>query len=260
MTNIELLDLIRKEYYRIQPKECADFFKKRDRRIPCLPNLQKIFGKTYNGILILAGIPDDDLNFVRRNKEEYLNKLKEVIMKLGYVPSRNEFIDLGYTASILKEYFGSYANAVKELGFDESDYKTHKTSVRVTESKEELLQMYINFSNKIGKPASFEDLTNSDEIYNPGVFIIRFGSMKNLKKEAGFEMIEKNSEIYKKEDVKNRLILLYKKKGGRLTVEEINADDQLPAYTTVLIKFQTTKIGIVWEEIESELEVVNILT
>jgi len=250
LTNNELLDLIRKEYYRIQPEECSVFFKKRDRRIPCLPNLQKRFGKTYNGILIMAGIKDDDLNFVRRNKEEYLNKLKEVTLRLGYVPSINEFISLGYTASIIKKYFGSYANAVKELGYQEYKYKT---PVNVTENNQELLEMYINFSNKIGKPASGLDLSKSSAIYHSGVFVIRFGSMKNLKKEAGFKIIDKNQEIYKKEDIKNKLIQLYKKKGGRLKVKEIKADNELPCYTTILIKFRTTKIVEVWEEIESSI-------
>lgn len=253
MNNIELLNLIREEYYKINPKECSDFFKKRDRRIPCLPILQKRFCKTYNGILIMAGVKDDDLRFVRRDKEEYLEKLREVILKLGYIPSSNEFIALGYTSSIIRKYFGSYANAVKELNYQEYKYN-YKTPVNVVESKEELLKMYINFSNKIGKEASTEDLQNSNEIYNSGIFIIRFGSMKNLKKEAGFQVIDRNNEIYNKEDIKNKLIQLYKKKGSRLTVQELKANNELPSYTTILIKFNTTKLVDVWKEIETIME------
>jgi hypothetical protein len=251
VNNIELLHLIREEYYRIKPEKCFEFFEKRDRIIPCLPILKKRFGKTYNGILIMAGVKDDDLNLVRRNKEEYLNKLKEVTSKLGYVPSCNEFLALGYTPRIIKKYFGSYANAVKELNYQEYKYKT---PVKVNESKQELLEMYIDYSKKIGKPASCLDLEKSNEIYNPGVFTIRFGSMNNLKKEAGFQIIYGNSEIYSKEDIRNKLIELHKKKGGRLTIKEIKAENELPGLITILSKFNTTKILDVWEEIESSIE------
>lgn len=250
MTNIELLDLIREEFYRIQPEGCFDFFRKRDRRIPCLPNLQKRFGKTYNEILLMAGVKDDDLNFVRRNNEEYLNKLKEVILKLGYVPSITEFNSLGYSASILKRYYGSYANAVKKLDCEEYRYKT---PVSVNESKVQLLEKYVDFSNKIGKPASWLDLEKSSNIYNPGVFTIRFGGMKDLKREAGFEVINKNNEIYNKKDIQNKLIQLYKEKGKRLSVKEINESLELPCLATILRKYKTTKISEVWEEIESRI-------
>lgn len=37
----ELLDLIKENYIKIKPKTCSEFFKLRDKKIPCLPTLQK---------------------------------------------------------------------------------------------------------------------------------------------------------------------------------------------------------------------------
>lgn len=247
MNDEELLNLIKNEYKRIKPNNCWEFFKQRDRRIPCLQNLQKRFKGTYNDILIMAGISDDDLNCVRRDKEQYLKKLEEVCNKLGYIPSTNEFIQLGYTPQILAKYFGSYSEAVKEI---KKGYVGYKTPVVVKETKEELLKMYIHYSNKIGKPASCTDLAKSKEIYNPGVFLIRFGSMKDLKEEAGFPPIITNKTEYTKKGIKNILKERYLEIGRRLTVEEIKLDNRLPAHATILRKFQTTKMEDIWKEIE----------
>lgn len=144
----ELLDLIKENYEKIKPKTCTEFFKHRDKRIPCLPTLQKLFGMTYNQILIKAGIADDNLNFVRRDQEQYLEKLKEITEEIGYVPSVNQFISLGYSPSILAKYFGSYENAAKII---DSEYKSKKRFEKVDESKEELLDRYIEYSKKLEK-------------------------------------------------------------------------------------------------------------
>ncbi|NMA58612.1 MAG: hypothetical protein GX954_07855 [Clostridium cochlearium] len=110
--------------------------------------------------------------------------------------------------------------------------------------------MYIHYSNKIGKPASCTDLAKSKEIYNPGVFLIRFGSMKDLKEEAGFPPIITNKTEYTKKGIKNILKERYLEVGRRLTAEEIKLDNRLPAHATILRKFQTTKMEDIWKEIE----------
>ncbi|MFD3156705.1 homing endonuclease associated repeat-containing protein [Haloimpatiens sp. FM7330] len=253
MTNDELLELIKNEYYRIKPKGCWDFMKKRDKRIPCLSKLKERFGKTYNQILIMSGISDDELNFVRRNKEQYLEKLKQISMELGYVPSHQEFLKMGYSPSILKKYYGSYLNAVRELGIN---FNLSETPIIVKESKEELLDMYIRFSESLGGPASCNDLEKSKRIYNAGVFRIRFGGMKGLKKSAGFEPIYKNNEKYTKEYIKNMLRKLYIENNRRLTAKEMAEDSDLPSLVTVLTKFKTTKISDIWQEIENDMDCV----
>lgn len=250
MNDKELLGLIKNEYYRINPKGCWDFFKKRDKRIPCLPTLQKRFNKTYNEILIMVGIPEEELNFVRRTPREYLEKLRNISLELGYIPSANEFRERGYTPETLVRYFGSYSNAVKKLNFD---VQTHKTPIKVKETNEELLEMYIDFSNKIGRPASYTDLVENDEIYHADVFTIRFGGMMGLKEAAGFPIIDRNNSKYTKEQIKKKLKNLYIKNGGRLKVEELKENLSLPSYATILRYFKTTTINDVWNEIENDI-------
>ncbi len=246
----ELLELIKLEYERIKPKGCWDFFEKRDRRIPSLPTLQKRFNKTYNEILLMVGVPEEDLNFIRRTPEQYLEKLKSVSIELGYVPTASEFNKLGYCSSILAKHFGSYANAVNMLGLDCVPYKT---PIKVHETKDELLKMYIDFSKRIGKPASSNDLMESEEIYDANIFSIRFGGMKGLKEKAGFPIIDKNNTKYTKEKIKGNLKGLYLSHGRRLSIQELTVNPDLPSYATILKYFETTKIDDVWDEIESEV-------
>lgn len=85
MNDKELLSLIRNEYERIKPKNFFEFFEKRDRRIPCHPKLRKRFNKTYNGILLLAGVNESEIKFIRsetRGKGYYLNGLKQLAKKI----------------------------------------------------------------------------------------------------------------------------------------------------------------------------------
>ncbi|NBI06091.1 homing endonuclease associated repeat-containing protein [Senegalia massiliensis] len=250
MSDKELLELIKEEYKRIKPKGCWDFFKKRDKRIPCLQNLQKKFNKTYNEILIMSGISDEELNYVRRDKKQYLDKLNEIYESLGYMPSQSEFIKLGYTPKVLAKYFGSYANAAKKI---KDDFENHKTPTKIKESKEQLLKMYIEYSNKIGKPASYNDLLKSNKIYDPSIFLIRFGSMSKLKEEAGFPPIITNKTTYTKEDIKIKLIDLYLKKNKKVTVKQINSQEDLPCLKTILTKFKKTSMTEVWQEIEDSI-------
>ncbi len=67
--------------------------------------------------------------------------------------------------------------------------------------------MYIEFSKKLGRLASNIDLDNSKDIYNADVFIIRFGSMYALKKEANkilkFDIdLQNKRKIYKRKSIK----------------------------------------------------------
>ena len=251
----ELLDLIKENYIKIKPKICSEFFKLRDKKIPCLPTLQKLFEMTYNEILIKAGIPDTDLNFVRRDQEQYLEKLKEITEEIGYVPSVNQFIKLGYSPSILAKYFGTYENAAKII---DSEYKYKKRFEKVNESKEELLDRYIEYSKKIGKPASYNDILCSGELPSVGVYKHRFGRMEFLKKEAGYESEKPCNLKYEKKDVMKNLIALYLNKGRRLTVKELAQESSIPSYSTILYNFKTTKISKVWEEIEGYISKMNI--
>lgn len=114
--------------------------------------------------------------------------------------------------------------------------------------------MYIKFSKKLGRLANSKDLDNSEDIYNSDVFIIRFASMYNLKKEANkvlkLNIDLRNREKYTKEEILNMLIKEYKNYNRRLTNVEVNNNKNLPSASTILRKFTTTKMGEVWANVE----------
>lgn len=258
MRERELLILIRQEFYRINPKGCEDFFNRRDRKIPYYVKLKQIFnGRTYNEILLLSGISDHELNFVRRDKDTYLKKIEQIIFELGYVPTQNALIQMGYTPAILKRYFGSYDKAIELVATKEQleEYNSRKTfPCKVLEDKDKLLEMYKEFSNKIGGPASCSDLETSNEIYNAGVYSIRFGGMTQLKRIAGYNTINKNNSKYTKKQIEELLIDRYKKNGGVLKIHQIKEDIDLPCTATILKYWQTTSMREVWHEIERVIQ------
>lgn len=246
--NKELLDLIREDFYRINPAGCNDFFKRRDRRIPCLPVLKKKFNNaSYNDILQYAGIEDTNLHYVRRNREEILIKLRRIIESNG-IPPVSRINEFGMTSETIVEEFGSYEEGIKKAVNQEVMVKKFDY---VKESDEELLQMYIEFSYKIGKGdtgASGVDLNRSNEIYNAGIFMIRFGGMNELRKLAGFFPKYNGKIVYQKENIIQGLTKKIISKGNFLTAKEIVEDTELPAFATILRHFKTTKISQVNKE------------
>lgn len=249
MEKEELLKLIKEEYYRIKPRNYVEFFEKRDTRIPSLSRLRKMFNDaTYNQILRMADIDEIDLNVLRREKQEYLIKIREITERLGYIPVIQEVQKEGISHQILVKHFGSYKNLVREL--EKENYEKNSKRAEVKENNEELLQMYINFSNRIGKPASVDDLNNSNEIYNGGVFLTRFGGMNGLRRLAGFEIDDRGIyNKYSKEKITNKLIEKVILKNKTLTITEINKESELPSATTVLRYYKTTNITNVYQEI-----------
>ncbi|MDR2878579.1 MAG: hypothetical protein LBV03_01515 [Fusobacteriales bacterium] len=131
-----------------------------------------------------------------------------------------------------------------------NETKIYKTS-KVVQTKEELLDMYIKYSLKLGKGeygASELDLINSDFPYGPGVLSLRFGNINNLRKQAGFKLRKPGIYKYTKTELKNILYKKYKEKGRRLTQKEVKKED-MPTTNTFLRHFQTTKMTEVWDEV-----------
>lgn len=247
VTDQELLNIIKSEFYRIKPKGCWDFLKNAN-NVPCLQTLKKRFNRTYNEILILAGVPEEELNFVRRSKDEYLEKLKLVANKLGHTPSAKEFEENGYCYSMLAKFYGSYNNAIKVAGL-----KPKPSPRIVTCSKNQLKASYMFLSRKIGKIASYDDL-NYYSTVNAGSYCIRFGGMKGLKKSLGIKPSSNGpKEKYSKDILVQLMIEESKKLSRRLTVEEISENSNLPCYTTILKYFNTTKISNVWQEVYNKM-------
>ncbi len=78
--------------------------------------------------------------------------------------------------------------------------------------------------------------------------------MYALKKEANkilkFDIDLQNKEKYTREKILNLLIQEYKVYNRRLTNKEVNINKNLPSISTILRKFTTTKMSVVWYYVE----------
>ncbi|MFJ7954194.1 hypothetical protein ACIQZG_22080 [Lysinibacillus sp. NPDC096418] len=127
------------------------------------------------------------------------------------------------------------------------------TDTNITESDKELLKMYYKFYFSLGRVPTPADLDRSDEIYNSDVFLIRFGTMSNIRRLTGVPQIKITKEdLITKEAIKQDLISIYKE-FGRVTNRRLK---ELSEYEISYIYkcFDTRKLNDIWMEIEKELE------
>ncbi len=251
MSDKELLNLIKSEYERIKPKNFFEFFEKRDRRIPCHPKLRKRFNKTYNGILLLAGVKESEIKFIRsetRGQEYYLKGLKQLAEELGKSPTIEEYRDYGYSPEMLKKHYKFYNDALKEAGL-ETNYKHIAKDL----SKEDIIDIYIEISNKVGRPATIREIRENYSEFNPQIFLKYFTSINTLRREAGLEESNRGKLLYTKHKIKNILIEAHKEYGRRLTPKDIRKNKDLPSYGTIIKYFKAKSLNDVWEEVELDM-------
>ncbi len=236
-------------------KETVEEFRKKNNRLPYikefrkfdnLPSLQHLINRfktgTYNGLLMELGYEKEELTGVTYKDDELLNIIKKRAEELGRPPVISD-MDPTIAREIRKRF--GWNNALKKAGLS----PLNKTPVEVTESDEELLEMYINFCRKLNKPASAIDLNKSDEIYNSDVFKIRFGSMNNLRRLAGMPECRSGKNKYTKEQIKDMLIAEYRRLGRIPTNREIKENKKLPSPSTILRHFRTTSMREVWLDV-----------
>lgn len=97
----------------------------------------------------------------------------------------------------------------------------------VKESNKELLEMYKEFSEKIGayNGASMLQLKKHGFKYSETVLLRRFGSWKNVKEACGYTF--NLGTMYSKEEIIKLLMVAREKYGRRLSQKEINQDPDL---------------------------------
>lgn len=246
MDDKQILQEFKKELERIQTNRWRIFNQKRRNGFPNESYFRKRFNCSWNELLQIINI---DTSVKRLSKEEFVNWYLNLIKEKDYTPSQSELNNqYSFFNFHMKKYFKNYSNMCKELNVKQPA----KTPDIVTETDEELLDMYIRFSENLGRPATSKELDASDEIYNADVFVLRFGGMNELKRLCGYhEYVTKSRKRYSKQEIKLKLIRYYKENGNkRLTNNELN---KLIPLSTVKRYFQTTKISVVWEIIEKEL-------
>ncbi|WP_407301663.1 homing endonuclease associated repeat-containing protein [Clostridium botulinum] len=208
--------------------------------------------KNWYDALKLAGL--DPTYNKKHTKESCIKNFLELKEKLGRIPTCTDFSK--YFPNKVEpaiRIFGSYNKYVKACGFN----PINKEPKKIKETDEELLDMYIELCEKLGKFANAKELEENG-LYNYQIFKHRFSSMYNLKNMANKKLKFDKKIINPKEYTKDKLIKVLieecKKNNGRLTVTKINELENIPSITTILRRFNTKSIKNVWKEIELDLQ------
>ncbi|PEB54591.1 hypothetical protein COO03_04950 [Bacillus sp. AFS098217] len=243
----ELLQLLKNEIQRLGTTKKEVFLRDRNKTlVPSLAYYENRFKKRWNHILVLAGIPKDSLTNFQHTSDDIIKILQRVYKESGEIPSKNKMEQWRYSSQCIRTHFKNYNNALIAAGITPKN----KTPDRVKETDEELIQMYIDFSNRLGAAATGPQLNASDDIYNVDVFTLRFGGLDNLRKRAGF-VSSYRPKKYSQRELTEKLKRIYKENGGRIPIRRLK-EFGLCA-TTLMRYFQTTKMSKIWEEIEKEI-------
>jgi len=168
--------------------------------------------------------------------------------KMGRQPTTTELKNNGFPRRVSN---GNINDFLKKIGVVEKN----KTPSLVTESDEELVDIYVKFSKKVGanNGATRIDLNCSDEIHNACVFENRFGGLDGLRKICGYEPISLGRKKYTKKKLTQILICEYEKEKRTLTKKEMKNIEGLPSIPTVFRYFNTTKTSEVWEKVLQQI-------
>lgn len=247
LSNDELLEIVKSELEKIRTTTHDNYNKYKSKNAPSFSYIKKRTGLNWNEMLEKI---NKKLNLENKTKEELIQQLTDVGKELGRTPSINDLLDKDINAYIYHYKFGSYNNALRLAGLEVNVNKT-----KVTHSNEELLEMYIELSKKLGRAATSKDIDEHLE-YSSDVFTVRFESINKLRELAGYETINYTKK-YSKKEITNKLVELYKKEDRRLTNIELNElsknDKDFPSVSTICRYFKTTKLSEVWQEIEGTM-------
>lgn len=244
-TKDELISKLRDDLVRIGKTDHMSYNLYRSEGMPYHSTVKKILEvDTWEDVLLILGLKP-----VRRfwTREKLISEFSRIVKECGRRPTVKELmIDYGISHPLIRYYFGSYKNLCDLVGVD---YDYHTT---VKESDEELLKMYIDFSERLGKPAGIKELNESKDIYGFEVFRSRFGSITELKLRAGYGAVVDMRRVTKEECLKY-MIDVYMKY-GRLSLSKLEKSRLLPfSVKTLLRRFGTNKISEVWGIVEKEV-------
>ena len=242
--DLELIEVIRNEYEKIHAVSLKDYDKRRSKSVPSLSYLKKRFNGNEQRLEEVIGLKNHP---VRYSKKLLIKKLHLIYSTLKRTPGIQDLTLFGLNDSIYKKYFGTWLNAVKEAGL-KIENPTH---CKVKETDRELLEMYKIFSSKIGKAlhgASAIDLNESNGIYNSDIFAVRFGSIYDLKKAAGFKPVRGGSKKYTKNELVIILRNIYKQQKRQPHISEFKKIKNIPSLSTYHRYFRTTKYNEIWKE------------
>ncbi|MGR9635258.1 homing endonuclease associated repeat-containing protein [Bacillus cereus] len=102
------------------------------------------FNKPWSELLLLANCPKTRIYKYQFSKEELIEFIREIATKLEKTPSLNDLGNEGLPESQIYNSFNTYQEALNEAQLNIAYSKIDD----VKETKEELLQLYIDFCEK----------------------------------------------------------------------------------------------------------------
>lgn len=182
-----------------------------------------------------------------QTKEDFKKELLLLTEQLGHIPSSIEFENHSHLNLRSFRKHIKWNDFLKEMGIVEVREKADPNNY----NKDELIEIYRNFSKTIGKlaGATVNDLNNATNIPGSDVFIYNFGSINELRNAAGFPPVLRYPKRYSKDELVEKLKLACEIKGRILTLKEIQEIEWLPSLSTIFRYFKSTSIKDIYKEI-----------
>jgi len=140
--------------------------------------IAKLGVKTWNDVLQLCEVGKTKERYY--DKDKALNKLKDYIDSLGYVPTNRELKRIKFQPSMswFNDKFGSYENVLQQIGY---------TSIT---TDEELLNILKEFYVKNNRSPTIKDMTNKNGFPSTETYYGRFNtkSWNEILQLAGLEL------------------------------------------------------------------------
>ena len=240
-TNEEILNELNAELTRLNTTTRRIYDSRRSSEKVCSQTVCKYLGVTWREAVSLA-FPQPKVELLP--KEEQLKVLKEEFERIGsykkrvYAENRNK--EKLPNPDLLCEYLNmswrEITNACGALNVIEN--------INDSATDEDLIIEYKTLSEHFGRPLTIRELNNHTK-YSFDIYIQHFGTISELKTRCGYEV---RIKTITKEECTQELIRIYKEQDKVLTYDEVIEHSKI-SVTTILNRFQTTKIKKVWEEV-----------
>ena len=187
-------------------------------------------------------------------KEDVIKKYEDVKQKLNKdIVGVNDLKKFNISTKSFTKFWGSYANFIEE--YEQVDVQVKHFYY----TEEELIKMYIEFSNYLNKEegasdADFEKYAAEYGIPSHSHYRKKFTTASNLKIKAGYEPIRSNYPQFTREQIIELMYKAYKKHKRKLNRVEIKKEKALPSYVTIGRYLNETSIKKIWEIVLSEKE------
>ena len=194
-TKEELLEILVQQYNINNKIKQSDFRSKNG--LPHYQTYIKEFG-SWNDALNLIGLPTKDRADYNISPETLIDKFKNLVIKLGKIPSLSELDKINDFPShqLIYKHFNDYDTFVNSCGFNYNKINDGKFKKEFLINE---IKRFVSEFNKIPTPKDFEKL---ESYPSRKTFTNHFGNFNNVVIEAGFKPVYISLEMKRERDLK----------------------------------------------------------